>query len=177
MNGKKNSNAIMRYSNTSCNSNSNYVTNPINHEHVNAFKMFTKNLSYFKTKYQHKHFDKCNEPYDISMDNYGNAYIKWDNIHDVELSDIEIKSLEKVVLIACDVLSDKAIKLTVNTVREFLLKNYPNMYFNGVDFVGLIKSYKKIHDIKHKSDKECLVFRPKKPTISKGAKKLGTVVR
>ena len=176
MNGKKNSNAIMRYSNTSCNSNK-YITNPISNEHVNAFKMFTKNLSYFKTKYQHKHFDKCNEPYNISIDNYGNAYNKWDDVSDVVLSDDEIKSLEKVVLIACDVLSDKAIKLTVNTVRGFLLENYPSMYFNGVDFVGLIKSYKKIHDIKHKSDKECLVFRPKKHTISKGAKKLGNVVR
>ena len=177
MNSKKNTNAIMRYSNTSCNSNNDYVTNPIKHEHVDAFKMFTKNLGYFKTKFQKKHFDKCNNPYDISMDNYGNAYIKWNDIHDVMLLDAEIKALEKVVLIACDVLSDRAIKLTVGAVKSFLLQNYPHMYFNGVDFVGLIRSYKKIHDIKHKSDKECLVFRPKKPTISVGAKRLGNVVR
>ena len=176
MNSKTNRNAIMRYSNTSCN-NDKYVTNPIvRHAECNAFKLFTKNLSYFKTKYQHKHFDKCNTPYDITMDNYGNAYIKWNNIHDGVLSDNEIKTLEKIVLIACDIMSDKGLKLTVSSVREYLLNTYPNMYFNGVDFVGLVKTYKKIHDIKHKSDKECLIFRPKKPTISVGAKKLGTVV-
>lgn len=175
MNSKTNRNAIMRYSNTSSHD---VVTNPIikSGANCNAFKLFTNSLQYYKTKVQHRHFDKCSMPYDIRMDNMGNAYIKWSDIHDVVLSDKEVKTLEKVVLIACDVMSDKGLKLTISSVKEYLLNAYPNMYFNGVDFIGLVKTYKKMHDIKHKSDKECLVFKPKKPTISVGAKKLGTVV-
>lgn len=175
MNSKKNLNAIRRYSNTT--SYNNVVTNPIKTGvNCNAFKLFTNNLQYYKTKVQHKHFDKCSMPYDITMDNIGNAYLKFSDIHDVVLSDVEIKTNTKVVLMALDVMSERAIKLTCQTVRDFILKEIPNFYFNGIDLPLIIREYKKQHDIKHRTDRECLVFRPKKPAISKGARKLGVVV-
>lgn len=183
MNSKKNTNAIRRYSNTSVyyadnNSSSDYITNPIKSVNTNAFSMFTKNLSYFKTKYQHKHYDKCNMPYKISMDNHGNAYIKWCNIHDVTISDSELNANMRIVLMALDIMSERAIKLTCNSVRDFILSEIPYFYFNGIDLPLLIKEYKKLHDIKHRTDRECLVFRPKKKsTISPYAKRLGTVVK
>lgn len=183
MNSKTNRNAMYRYARTSCyyaddNTDKDYITNPIKSvSDCNAFKLFTNNLEYYKTKYQHKHFDKANEPYQIRFDKSGrNAYIKWSDIHEVEVSDIEKQNILKVVLVVLDVMSERAIKLTCDSVRRFILSKYPQFYFNGIDLASIIRDYKKIHDIKHKSDNECLVFRPKKPSISIGAKKLGTVV-
>lgn len=174
MNSKKNSNAIRRYSNTS---NHDVVTNPIKSGmNCNAFKLFTNNLQYYKTKVQHKHYDKCAEPYDITMDNYGNAYLKWCEWSDVEVSGIELNNINKVVLTALDVMTERAIKLTCQSVRDFITKEVPSFYFNGIDLPLIIRQYKKQHEIKYRTDRECLVFRPKKPTISKGATKLGTVV-
>jgi sRNA-binding regulator protein Hfq len=77
---------------------------------------------------------------------------------------------------ALDVMSERAIKLTCQSVRAFILNEIPNFYFNGIDLPLMIKEYKKLHEIKHRTDNECLVFRHKKSTISKGAKKLGKVV-
>lgn len=174
MNSKKNCNAIRRYSNTSSHD---VVTNPIKSGvNCNAFKLFTNNLSYYKTKVQHKHHDNCSTPYDITMDNYGNAYLKWCEWNDVECSDVELNTIQRVVLMALDVMSERAIKLTCQSVRAFILNDMPNFYFNGIDLPLIIKEYKKRHEIKHRTDNECLVFRPKKSTISKGAKKLGKVV-
>lgn len=177
MNSKKNSNAIRRYSNTqSCCTDSDYVTNPIK-VNTNAFALFTNSLSYYKTKYQHKHYDSANEPYQITFDkSRTNAYIKWSDIHDVEVSGIELNIIQRVVLMALDVMSERAIKLTCQSVRAFILNEIPSFYFNGIDLSLVIKEYKKRHEIKHRTDNECLVFRPKKSTISKGAKKLGRVV-
>lgn len=175
MNSKKNSNAIRRYSNTSSHD---VVTNPIKSGmNCNAFKLFTNNLSYYKTKVQHKHYDKCSMPYDITMDNHGNAYLKWCQWNDVEVSGVELNTINKVVLMALDIMSERAIKLTCQSVRDFILKEVPNFYFNGIDLPLIIKEYKKRNEIKHRTDKECLVFRPKKSTISKGAKKLGIVAK
>lgn len=174
MNSKKNSNAIRRYSNTSSHD---VVTNPIKSGvNFNAFKLFTNNLQYYKTKVQHKHYDKCSTPYDITMDNYGNAYLKWCDWNDVEVSGVELNTINRVVLMALNIMSERAIKLTCQSVRDFIIKEVPNFYFNGIDLPLIIREYKKQHEIKHRTDNECLVFRPKKPTISKGAKKLGTVV-
>lgn len=175
MNSKKNCNAIRRYSNTS---NHDVVTNPIKSGmNCNAFKLFTNNLQYYKTKVQHKHYDKCSMPYDITMDNYGNAYLKWCEWNDVEVSGVELNTLSKVILMALDVMSERAIKLTCQSVRDFILKEVPNFYFNGIDLPLIIREYKKRNEIKHRTDNECLVFRPKKPGISTGAKRLGTVVK
>lgn len=180
MNSKKNSNAIRRYANTSCyyadNNDSSYVTNPIK-VNINAFNMFTNSLSYYKTKYQHKHYDKASEPYKISFNkSKTNAYIKWSDVHDVVVSDVEKTNIEKCVRVVLDVMSERAIKLTCQSVRDFILRIDDKFYFNGIDLAGIIRQYKKQHEIKHRTDRECLVFRPKKSTISKGAKKLGTVV-
>ena len=144
MNSKKNSNAIRRYSNASCNSNSNYVTNPISSEHVNAFRLFTKNLSYFKTKYQHKHFDKANEPYQITFDkSRTNAYIKWGNIHDVSISIAEQKQIEQIILLACDKLFSDGVELSVSNVKDITVTECPNIYFNDVSIASVITQYKK----------------------------------
>lgn len=177
MNSKKNQNAIRRYSNTSCNS-SNVVTNPIISDYCNPFKLFTNSLSYYKTKWQHEHVDHANEPYRIRFNKAKtNAYIVWSNVHDVEVSDVELNTIERVVLMALDTMSERAIRLTCQSVRGFITNEIPNFYFNGIDLPSLIKWYKKQHEIKHRADNECLVFRPKKPTISKGAKRLGSVVK
>lgn len=174
MNSKKNSNAIRRYSNTSSHD---VVTNPIKSGvNCNAFKLFTNNLQYYKTKVQHKHYDKCAKPYDITIDNYGNAYLKWCDWNDVEVSGVELNTINKVILMALDIMSERAIKLTCQSVRDFIIKKVPNFYFNGIDLPLIIREYKKQHEIKHRTDRECLVFKPKKPTISKSAKRLGTVV-
>lgn len=183
MNSKKNSNAIRRYSNTSVyyadnNTDKCYVSNPIKSvSDCNAFKLFTNNLEYYKIKYQHKHFDNANEPYQISFDkSRRNAYIKWSNVHDVEVSGAELNTINRVILMALDIMSERAIKLTCKSVRSFITKEVPGFYFNGVDLPSVIREYKKRNEIKHRADNECLVFRPKKSTISIGAKKLGTVV-
>lgn len=185
MNSKKNSNAIRRYTNTSCyyadntvnNVNDSYVTNPIKTVNCNAFKMFTNNLEYYKVKYQHKHYDKANEPYKISFDkSRTNAFIKFSDTHDVKVSDAEKLDIEKRVLFALNFMSENAMSLTCKTVRDFILRIDNKFYFNDVDLAGMIRQFKKQHDIKHRTDNECLVFRTRKPTISKGAKKLGKVV-
>lgn len=186
MNGKKNSNAIYRYARTSVyyadntvkKDSDSYITNPIKTVNNNAFKLFTNNLEYYKTKYQHKHYDSANEPYKIRFNKaQTNAYIVWDNIRLADVSSSDKENILRTVLLALDVMSERAIKLTCDNVRCFILSQYPKFYFNGIDLAKVIRDYKKQHEIKHRTDSECLVFRPKKPSISIGAKRLGTVVK
>lgn len=185
-NAKKSRNSAYRYSRTSVYYADNtvkevsddYITNPIKTVNNNAFKLFTNNLEYYKTKYQHKHYDNANEPYKIRFNKaQTSAYIVWDNIRMADVSDDDKENILHAVLCVLDVMSERAIKLTCDSVRNFIISKYPNFYFNGIDLAKTIRDYKKQHEIKHRTDNECLVFRPKKPTISKGAKKLGTVVK
>lgn len=184
-NAKKSRNSAYRYSRTSCyyadntvkKVNDNYITNPIKTDYKNAYNMLTKTLSYFKTKYQHKHYDKCSTPYNIRMDRVGNSYLVFSDIHDVKIDDDEKSSLEKCILFVLDFLSENSIKLTCNIVKRFILSIDDEFYFNDIDLSTMIRQYKKQNAIKHRTDNECLVFRPKKSTISKGAKKLGAVVK
>lgn len=143
MNSKKNSNAIRRYSNTSCFTDSDYITNPIR-VNTNAFALFTNSLSYYKTKYQHKHYDNANEPYQITFDkSRTNAYIKWSDIHDVNVSLFEQKQIAKVITLACDYAFKNKIELTCSNIRDIVVKECPKMYFNDVSVANVIAYYKK----------------------------------
>jgi hypothetical protein len=142
MNSKKNANAIRRYCNTSC-SDSDYVTNPIK-VNTNAFALFTNSLSYYKTKYQHKHFDVAHEPYKITFDKARvNAYIKWSDIHDANVSLFEQKQIAQVISLACDYAFSKKIELNVSNIKDIVIKECPMMYFNDVSVAQVISHYKK----------------------------------
>lgn len=232
MNGKKNSNAIRRYSNTStyADVSNDYVTNTIKNN-CNAFKLFTNNLEYYKTKYQHKHFDVAHEPYKISFDKARvNAYIKWNDVRDVHSTLLEQKQITQVILLACNYAFENKVELTISNIKDIVIKECPNIFFNDVSIANVIMHYKKsmrnnslviennkkiLHIIKdmyehgaeistdsvksklpngfylgcsivselvshfkqlNKDQKPCWVFKKKTNTISKGAKKLGTVV-
>lgn len=230
MNSKTNRNAIRRYASTEtvCVSDKSYVTNPIE---TNAFNLFTNSLSYYKTKYQHKHFDRANEPYKITFDkSRTNAYIRWNDTHTANVSLLEQKQIAQVVTLACDYAFANKIELNVSNIKDIVIKECPKVYFNDVSIASVIMHYKKsmqnnsdviasnkkvlsiIKDMfnngveistntvkaklpsdfymgctivselvahfkrLHKNDKPCWVMK-KLNVISKGAKRLGVVVK
>lgn len=169
---------MLRYSRTSskCNTCDNVLYNDDDKVN-NPFKLFTNPLSFYKTKLQKKHFDIASEPYKISMDNCGNAYNVWNEWNDVKLSDDEIKQVERVCLIALDVMAEQGLKLSKQSLLGFIQKTNPSFYYNDLDIVKLVKQYKQMHDIKPSTDTKTLVLRNSNRKISKGAIKLGTVVK
>lgn len=178
MNGKKNRNSILRYSNTSSKCNTcNKVLYNDEDKVDNPFKFFTNPLSYYKTKFQKKHFDTCSEPYKVSKDNMNNYYNIWDSWNDVKLSDDEIKQIEKICLITLDVMAERGLKLSKSSLLGFIHQSNPSFYYNGLDITKLIRQYKQIHNIKPSTDTETLVLRSSNRKISKAAIKLGMVVK
>lgn len=157
----KNSFAIAKYANTSS---KHYVTNVIKNNNsdnnVSSFNLFTL-VKPIKKKLNYKKYDKCNQPYNVSMDNTGNAYILWDVWNDTTVSDVEIKQIEKVCLIALDVMVERGLKLTKSNLLDFISKVNPLFYTNGVDVVSLIRQYKKQHNITPSKDTSCIVWRNK----------------
>lgn len=142
MNSKKNQNAIRRYTAT-CVTGDNYVTNPIKNN-LNAFKLFTHNLEYYKTKYQHKHFDVAHEPYKITFDKSRvNAYIKWNDTHMASLSLFEQKQITQAVTLACSYAFENKIELNVSNIKDIVIKELPNIYFNDISVAQIITHYKK----------------------------------
>lgn len=150
MSKNSNSNAIYRYGRT-CNNKCIVVKKSSSTVNVNgAFKTFTNNLQYYKTKVQHKHFDVANEPYRISCDKsrryWFNQYDDKDGYRVLPLNDREQKQLYTIVTLACDKLFYEGKQVKTANVKQLLEPFAFN--FNAISIASMVSEYRKIHDIK-----------------------------